>query len=85
MTSEQRRQVALEIAKASFVNQEELSRERDAACYHCLASFPVGLIQHYDGETALCPECGRDAVVPGSLANMEHMREARAYWFDGVA
>lgn len=84
MTSEGRRQIALDVAKAGFVNQEELARERDAACYHCLAAFPVGLITQYVAQTAVCPKCGLDTVVPGSLAKLEHIRAARAYWFEGA-
>lgn len=35
-------------------------------CYHCERTFPPSAIEDWvdDGQTALCPTCGIDAVVP---------------------
>ncbi len=75
--------MAMEVAKAGFLNQDELQRESEARCYHCLSTFAVEEINRYEAETAHCPRCDRDAVVPSSAATQEQIEQAKAYWFDG--
>ena len=66
---------------------EKLSSDNDftirfsskCGCYHCLATFKPSKIKEWvdDGSTALCPECGIDAVVPDSLIKISrgHLKE----------
>jgi hypothetical protein len=39
----------------------------DCRCFHCLHAFSAEQISHWVdyGETALCPNCGVDAVLSG--------------------
>ncbi|HET7463713.1 MAG TPA: cytoplasmic protein [Longimicrobium sp.] len=57
------------------------------ACFHCRATFAPAEIEEWvdDGQTALCPRCGIDAVLgsacpyPLTPAFLERMRR---HWFD---
>ena len=59
------------------------------ACFHCCEAFPSAEVQEWvdedgsgQGQTALCPRCGIDAVLPWrpgiDRALLERMR---ARWF----
>ena len=50
----------------SIRNREGLLSGTQAACYHCRNVYPVEEITEYTdaGDTALCPYCGIDAVLP---------------------
>ncbi|WP_448134578.1 hypothetical protein [Stenotrophomonas rhizophila] len=52
----------------SSLHRKQLLASDVAACYYCFAEFPLGASAAWrDGEqqdqTALCPQCGVDAVV----------------------
>jgi hypothetical protein len=55
-------------------------------CFHCLGSFAGDRISRWtdDGETALCPHCGVDAVVSSAADRLSEglIRQLRATWFD---
>lgn len=46
-------------------HQEEIEASRNCGCFYCLAIFPPESITEWvpDEGTALCPECGIDAVI----------------------
>lgn len=58
-------------------------------CYFCLTVFDGGTVAEWTdaGETALCPRCGIDAVLPGE-ARIEALAALHERWFcqgvDGV-
>lgn len=57
------------------------------ACFHCLRRFPPSEITEWiDGsETALCPYCGIDAVLPDSVDLSDELLDAMYdYWFAPV-
>ena len=57
-----------------------------AACYYCQTVFPASMVSEFTdgGETALCPYCGIDAVLPSaagydfSQASLQALNE---FWF----
>lgn len=78
------------------VAHRESTHHRDAlrqvgrgCCFYCLRRFAVAGVERWidDGETALCPHCGIDAVLPDRgdlsderLGTMHHMFFERASW-----
>jgi hypothetical protein len=51
-------------------HREALAAADEASCYYCVATFPCKGDDFPDewtdnGQTALCPVCGIDAVIPG--------------------
>jgi hypothetical protein len=55
-------------------------------CFHCLRRFSPYKIKEWidDGETALCPFCGMDAVLPKGRetdANLSKLGPMRDHWF----
>ena len=62
-------------------------------CFYCEATFtPSDILDWVDGpdgagETALCPRCGIDSVLPSPPVPVtpELLKEMRAAWFDEMA
>jgi hypothetical protein len=72
-----------EAAMASFHNRSEIKSAGECACYHCLETFPSAEVVKWadKGQTAVCPRCGIDAVIPRRVAPDRLLRDMRAYWF----
>ena len=72
--------------KYSIRNAEALKSCKTAACYYCRRFFYVSDIKEWtdNGETALCPYCGIDAVLPETspypMTN-EVLNELHENWF----
>ena len=49
----------------SRLNRRFMGAGAVCRCFHCLSAFPADQIQCWvdDGDTALCPNCGVDAVL----------------------
>lgn len=70
----------------SIRNRSGLQESEEAACYHCRALFKSSEVTEFtdNGETALCPFCGIDAVLPatsGYPLNYMTLRALHQYWF----
>lgn len=70
----------------SIYNREALSKSKEAACYYCRTIFPAHEVSEFtdDDETALCPHCGVDSVLPdtaGYPLNYMTIRALHQYWF----
>lgn len=67
-----------EAPKLAFKNKTQL--QDDCSCYYCLKNFKKNEIINYTdkGETALCPYCNIDAVLPGIVSNLKEIKD---YWF----
>ncbi|MBI5058692.1 cytoplasmic protein [candidate division KSB1 bacterium] len=68
-------------------HREWLDRSRRCACFHCLAVFSRREIQKWSdsGQTALCPRCGIDAVLPGAAGlpiRRRFLCDMRKHWFN---
>lgn len=59
-------------------------------CFGCLETFEDSAIKHWvdDGETALCPKCGIDSVLPDyteywdlPVRDPEFLKDMQEFWF----
>ena len=66
-------------------NIEELDKYDMCGCYYCIRTFEVDEILEFtdNGNTALCPHCGIDAVIPG-MVNGFFLEKAHERWFKNV-
>lgn len=75
------RQVPFEVIR----NRAKLKASQQAGCYRCGHIFAVNEIQHWtdNDETALCPSCGQDSVLPeasGYTLTKEELQAILNYW-----
>jgi len=73
-------------SKYSAHNKTQLLGAQTAACYYCMKTFSTQDILEYikAGDTALCPECGVDAVLADNLGfdlSPEGLFKLNKYWF----
>jgi hypothetical protein len=68
----------------------ELAESRFCGCFYCCSVFPPERIEEWtdpvdgEGQTALCPKCGIDAVIgdrAGFPISGEFLKRMRSYWF----
>ncbi len=54
--------------RSSYRNRRALEGSPRAACFGCLSEVQTARITEYvdEGQTALCPHCGLDTVLPMS-------------------
>jgi hypothetical protein len=71
---------------AAFRNRAAIERALEVSCYYCLRTFDPTAIEKWtdEGETACCPHCEVDAVLPGRIERAE-LRALHAHWFSGDA
>ena len=72
--------------KLSIRNKEELKNHKNCSCYFCLKVFKTTEVKEFteelDGsETAICPFCGIDSLVPGEVSK-EILKSAQKFWFE---
>ncbi len=75
-----------EASEYSIRNRDGLVEGSKAACYYCMQVYPSEEITEFTdaGDTALCPYCGIDAVLPehvGYAFTPENLKAMRAFWF----
>ena len=65
-------------------NIEAIDKYDMCGCFYCISTFPSEEIMEFtdDGNTALCPRCGVDSVIPGQV-NGFFLEAAYKYWFTG--
>ena len=70
----------------SVHNKKMVEESENCHCYYCQSTVDSGSVESYadDGETALCPRCGINALIPDSVdekidANVLH--DMHEYWF----
>jgi len=73
--------------KLSMRNKTALESVAKAGCYQCLEIYETKEIKEWtdQGQTALCPKCHVDSVIPSSSFNeltKEKLEEIKKYWFD---
>jgi len=58
-----------DVQKASINNFDELDKVDVCGCYHCINTFDVEEVTEFvdNGTTALCPHCGVDSIIPGTV------------------
>jgi NAD-dependent SIR2 family protein deacetylase len=71
----------------SRLNRRFMTAGAKCRCLHCLSTFAPDQIKDWidDGETALCPNCGIDAVLSTLSGPISEalLRRLRATYFDG--
>lgn len=62
-----------EQGRRSFKARKELEAQRLCGCYYCLKIYsPLEITEWCDGQqTAICPYCGIDAVIPFDPENYD--------------
>lgn len=50
----------------AFQNRQDVQRSEKVGCWHCIQIYNANEVKDYtdNGETAICPKCGIDAVLP---------------------
>lgn len=80
-----------EANKHTLFHREELLQSESCGCFRCLAIFAPADIKEWEYEregvytTALCPNCGFDAVVgsaSGYPINDDFLMQMHTRWFD---
>lgn len=67
-------------------HRQQLLASRWAGCFYCLQIFAPMTVRDWidDDQTALCPVCGIDSVMPltaEQFESEEFLPKMRAYWF----
>ena len=59
-------------------------QNKKCGCFHCLATFPASEVTEWIDmtETAICPKCGVDSVLPGGRWTPKVLKEMQQYWFN---
>jgi hypothetical protein len=80
-----------EAHKLSIFNKEGITASDVCGCFYCKTTFDSDKvvewtdIGHAKGSTALCPNCGIDAVIGSSsnfpISNAIFLEEMHSYWF----
>jgi hypothetical protein len=74
------------VHKKSRRNRSQLSRSKICGCFYCLKEFTFSQIGGWidDGETALCPCCGIDAVLgfDTETADQALLQTMHEHWFE---
>lgn len=72
--------------KRSTHHREAILASEWCSCFYCLSQFQPSRIERWlAGEgTALCPECGIDAVLPDS-PDRQTLQNMHLYWFGAGA
>lgn len=73
-------------AKFAMHNKKELEKSAMCGCFHCLALFDPKEIKEWtdDGNTAVCPFCFIDAILPESsdiYLDKDVLHRLNTYWF----
>ena len=71
----------------SFKNRSALQESETAGCYFCCNTYPVTEITEYTdankagvGQTALCPKCGIDSVLPMTTLTLDELKQIKDYF-----
>lgn len=70
----------------SFHNHALIRAGGSCGCFYCLRTFDASRVQRFvdDGQTALCPFCGIDAVLPVQVDPIDanFLRQMRRRFFE---
>jgi hypothetical protein len=70
------------LAGMTLRNRVAITEAGFAGCFFCFGFFGAKEVKEFDdkGETAICPRCDVDALVPG-IVDMGAMMRAHERWF----
>ena len=71
-----------DFSKRARNNKDLLQHLGKAGCYHCVSIITFSTIEDWvdEQETALCPRCDIDALLPGET-NKDVLHAGYNYWF----
>lgn len=72
--------------KHSSNHRDAILESSICGCFYCCRTYPPTTIQKWTdaGQTALCPNCGIDSVIPdvaGFPLTPEFLAQMKAHWF----
>jgi len=72
----------IEYHKQSSYHRQEVLDVADATCFFCCQTFPSKQIEEWtdDGQTAICPYCGVDSILPFNMGT-EALTAMHEYYF----
>ncbi len=72
-----------ELHRCCILHRERILKEETIGCFFCRNISDVSEIKEWvdRGSTALCPKCGVDAILPGSLCDESVLIQMDNYWF----
>ncbi len=72
-----------ELHTCCYSHRERILKEETIGCFFCRNMSKSSDIEEWadKGTTALCPKCGVDAVLPGSLCDESVLIQMDNYWF----
>tara|TARA_R110002126_G_scaffold138420_1_gene282846 strand:+ start:973 stop:1236 length:264 start_codon:yes stop_codon:yes gene_type:complete len=72
----------LKLHRLSFHNRDLLEAAGAGVCFHCFHQFGIRVIEWTADDTAICPNCSVDAVVPNrELLQAWALRQMHERWF----
>ncbi|MGN0967121.1 MAG: cytoplasmic protein [Candidatus Coprovivens sp.] len=79
-------QKLIDAHKTSSHNKDLVKRSKICACFHCRTWFSSKEVNRWipGEETAICPRCGIDSVIPdasGIQQDRDFVAEMHRYWF----
>lgn len=71
--------------KLAIYNRDKIGDDTPCGCYFCMRAFKGNEIEEWvdKGDTALCPHCNIDSVVPNET-DAEFLTAANERWFTGI-
>ena len=74
-----------ELIRLSFENKELIKPDELCGCYYCLSVFKGSNVHEFAvetslKETAICPECNTDSVLPGVTAYITLLELQKRYF-----
>lgn len=80
-----------QVVKLTIHNRRDINGSTEVGCVYCLRRYKPDEIKEWTdcgedgcGDTAICPHCSVDAVLPGVVApymDEAYLRKAHDYWF----
>ncbi len=72
--------------KRCSYHRDELATTNTCGCFYCLEIYDPALIREWidTQQTALCPKCGIDSVIPESAdltVTVEFLQKMHDHWF----
>ena len=70
--------------KYCYSNKTDIQSSKQCGCFFCVKIFTPGEITEWSGQTALCPYCGIDSVLPDSRVEFDRRFLEGMYklWFE---
>ena len=70
----------------AYLNKKKMELRDNGCCFNCCTRYYLALnhIEYTDnGETALCPKCKTDTMIPGGGSSLEFLIAMKDYWVLG--